>query len=245
MKLLLMSPPSRLSNHYRPPLSLMYVANYYKDQGYEVDILDYQGAIVRNTKYNREMEKNVKKIKDKIMIDIINSKPDIVGISCYSTEYEEVMEFIKEVVKVSDAKIMVGGIHPTLRPEDFQGKVDECMVGRFDNGNPTYEGIDLEYYTNANPYAVRGVFIRPAYILTSFGCPARCTFCVATGLMKTYKKVHFRKPQEIFDEMVTISLKKNPEWFIYLWKKSFLIQKYINYNLWSRAWEYPWATPLR
>ena len=45
----------------------------------------------------------------------------------------------------------------------------------------------------------------------------------------------------IFDEMVEISLQKNPKWFRYLWKRSLLIQKYINYNLWSRAWEYPWA----
>lgn len=50
---------------------------------------------------------------------------------------------------------------------------------------------------------------------------------------KSYKK--------IYKEILKLDLLKNPKWLRYLLEKSFLVQKYIGYNHWSRAWEYPWA----
>jgi len=47
--------------------------------------------------------------------------------------------------------------------------------------------------------------------------------------------------QSIYNEMLKITISKNPVWFRFLLKKSSLIQKYTGYNHWSRAWEYPWA----
>lgn len=47
--------------------------------------------------------------------------------------------------------------------------------------------------------------------------------------------------KKIYEEMLEIAPLKQPKWFRYLLKKSLLIQKYIDYNHWSRAWEYPWA----
>ncbi len=47
--------------------------------------------------------------------------------------------------------------------------------------------------------------------------------------------------KEIYNEMLRITLLKNPKWYRFLLKKSLLLQKYTTYNKWSRAWEYPWA----
>lgn len=47
---------------------------------------------------------------------------------------------------------------------------------------PAYHKINMEHYVSANPYAIRGVFSRSAYILSSRGCPSSCTFCVSKKL---------------------------------------------------------------
>ncbi len=47
--------------------------------------------------------------------------------------------------------------------------------------------------------------------------------------------------KQVYNEMLEITLLKNPKWFRFLCKKSPLIQKYTGYNHWSRVWEYPWA----
>ena len=47
--------------------------------------------------------------------------------------------------------------------------------------------------------------------------------------------------KRIYKEMLKISLLQQPWWFRPVLKKSNYLQKLINYNHWSRAWEYPWA----
>jgi len=47
--------------------------------------------------------------------------------------------------------------------------------------------------------------------------------------------------KKIFNEMLELTLLKNPRWFRYLLKKVKFIQNLIGYDSWSRAWEYPWA----
>jgi len=45
-----------------------------------------------------------------------------------------------------------------------------------------YDQINMEYYSNASPYSIRGCFLRSAYLLATRGCPSTCTFCVAKKL---------------------------------------------------------------
>jgi len=50
--ILLLSPPSRFDNHYRPPFSLLYVAGYYRSKGMSVRIADYPlEEQIRNKKF--------------------------------------------------------------------------------------------------------------------------------------------------------------------------------------------------
>jgi radical SAM superfamily enzyme YgiQ (UPF0313 family) len=51
---------------------------------------------------------------------------------------------------------------------------------------PDYSLIDMSYYTNANPYAIRGVFLRSMYLCATRSCPSQCTFCVAKGLRQSF-----------------------------------------------------------
>jgi radical SAM superfamily enzyme YgiQ (UPF0313 family) len=118
--------------------------------------------------------------------EVVVNNPKLVGISCYSTELGEVRELIKDVREVSKAKIVVGGIHATLRPQDFTGIADEVVQGRFDNGHACYD-IDMKHYTTPNIYAIRGVLLKCGQVLSGFGCPNQCTFCVASTLRNYFK----------------------------------------------------------
>lgn len=191
LDIVLMS-PKRL-DHYRPPLWSVYLGGYLKAQGLSVAIGEYKDA------------KNI-------------------GISCMSSEYEEVKRMIKSL-RWTKANIIVGGIHPTLKPNDFKGLSDTWIRGEAEvalyetitkglkgevNGSqypldeicfPDYSLIDMDYYSNANPYAIRGVYLRCAYIGASRGCPSSCTFCVAKSLRPWFGCGRFRSVENVWTEI--------------------------------------------
>ena len=47
--------------------------------------------------------------------------------------------------------------------------------------------------------------------------------------------------KQIYEEMLRISLLRQPRWFRPLLARSLYLQRLVDYNHWSRAWEYPWA----
>lgn len=194
--IVLVSPPSRMINHFRPPLALLYVAEWYRSQGKTVKIVDVpMDRVIRDKSFFKDYQCIVKGIKD-IMIDKIKEiDPKEVGISCYSTELAEVKDFQNSI----RYPVVVGGIHPTLHPEDFGGV--KIMQGRTDNGIPAYDLIDMEYYTNANPYAIRGLFTRPLHVMSGIGCPSNCAFCVASTLKHHFGIGKFKTAQEFAQQI--------------------------------------------
>jgi radical SAM superfamily enzyme YgiQ (UPF0313 family) len=204
---ILLSPPSRMDNHYRPPFSLLYVAGYYRKLGMSVKIADFPlEEQIRNKKFWDKRDSLLSECRNKMLRKIHFNDPKIVGISCYSTEIEEVKELIKDIRKISQAKIVVGGIAPTLKPEDFKGIADEVIQGRADNGCACWDLIDMEHYTTPNIYAIRGVMRKTAQILSGFGCPNQCTFCVATTL-KDYFKGEVKTQYDLAAEVRELKIK--------------------------------------
>lgn len=210
----LISPPSRMVNHYRPPLALMYVAEYYRRKKLNVKIIDVpMRSVVRNRKFWKNKQSLVDDIKIEMLRQVMEAKPRLIGISCYSTEFDEVKDLIDCIRKIIDAKIIVGGVHPTLYPDEFQGISDYVYRGRLDNGYPFYNGVDMHYYSNANPYAIRGVYLRCAYVLASFGCPSQCTFCVAPRLREHFGIEQFKKPSSLYEEVLYLKRKYEVDGF--------------------------------
>lgn len=256
MKVLLVSPPSRAVNHYRPPLALMYLSGYLKKNGVDAEIIDItiKGQIRDKTFYDKK-DKCLADVENKIISWIRSSNADIIGITCYSPEIDEARRLAKSIKSFSPAmKIIVGGIHPTLYPEDFlkegsdfefavlgEGEVTflELVnairekkssysnikgIGYFDRVSsqgiitqrrdlkknldevsfPDYEGVDMGFYTTPSPYAIRGVFTKSFYILSSRGCPSSCTFCVSKKLRDFHGIsgfVRLRSPRSLFSEI--------------------------------------------
>ncbi len=190
-------------NHYRPPLSLIHLGGYLTHKGLKAKIIDVpMKEVIRTNRFHKYTNLYINRIKDKMIEEVKNTDTRYIGVSCYSPEYIEVRQLIFDLRRVSKAKIIVGGVHPTLCPNDFNDIADHivrglgemCLYGIITNQKkveaksidefsyPNYDLVDMKYYTQANPYCIRGVYLRATYLLAGYGCPSSCTFCVAKTL---------------------------------------------------------------
>ena len=122
----LVSPPQRAYNHNRPPLALMLLASYLLENRVSVEIADPKSEIA----ISGEVKNN---IVNQILKQIENGKPRIVGISCYTPEYNDVISLARRIKEFDrNIKIIVGGVHATLRSQDFffnDSPVDFVVIG--------------------------------------------------------------------------------------------------------------------
>lgn len=270
-KVMFVSPPSRAFNHYRPPLALMYLSGYLKKQGIAAKIID---CIIQDQVRSKSFDKNkagyLTDVRDNTIKQIIDAQTDIVCITCYTPELQEVEYLAGEIKKLKkDVKIIVGGVHPTFYPEHFiysGSNFDFVVIGegeitlfelvkaiRSANPNysliqgiayfdkniktiiknkrrvlaenldkisfPDYEDLDMNFYTTASPYAIRGVFSKSFYVLSSRGCPSSCTFCVSKKLREFYageKFVRLRSPMSLYQEIKELKEKYQIDSFYFI-----------------------------
>lgn len=132
--IVLFSPPSRMLNHYRPPVSLLYLAGYLTNHQIKARIIDTPvKEQIRDHKFFVHYEDIISGIRSKMMEEFKKIKTELVGVTCYSTEFDEVLQLIQDIKSVAPhVKIIVGGIHPTFIPMDFfevKSGVDICVMG--------------------------------------------------------------------------------------------------------------------
>ncbi|MFH1459871.1 MAG: radical SAM protein [Candidatus Omnitrophota bacterium] len=267
--IVLFSPPSRMINHYRPPVALMYVGGYLTHKGMRVKIIDEpMKEQIRTKEFFDNIDNVIDDIHNKMITEFKKTKTKIVGISCYTPEYFEVVKIAKAIKEIdSSVKVIVGGIHPTFLPEDFfdeETGVDICVLGEgelttyelcknllsSDNSDlskikgiayfdkqtkktvitpkrplcdnldeisyPDYSLIDMSYYTNANPYAIRGCFLRSMYLLATRGCPSQCTFCVAKKLREFSGCGRSRSAESLIGELKILKEKYAVDSFYFI-----------------------------
>lgn len=121
----LVSPASRANEPY-PPLGLMYVAGYLDKQGIEVAIID-----VKVDPYRGLIESRRRTVEERILEEVEAIAATLIGITCLVTEVGEVINLSRRIKsKLRKARIMVGGIHPTMYPEDllFPGSPVDYVV---------------------------------------------------------------------------------------------------------------------
>ena len=122
MKILLIKPfqnPNLATNSLYEPLELEYLAASVKDSN--VRILDMR------------IDKNLHK-------ELLNFKPDLIGITAYTTDYNIAVQILKEIKEFDKSiKTVVGGHHVTFSPEDFVlPYVDAIFLGYADSSFPQY-----------------------------------------------------------------------------------------------------------
>lgn len=133
--IILLSPPSRSINHYRPPMALLYLAGHLQRNHLSVKIIDITlKEVIRNKKFLKNLPQKLSEIEKQIIQKIKNNQPKIVGITCYTPEYTEVLNLSKKIKLINPKiKIVVGGIHPTLYPNELltekNSPVDYEVIG--------------------------------------------------------------------------------------------------------------------
>ena len=185
----------------------------------------------------------------------IGNNPDLIGISCMTNTFIICSDLAKHIRKYSDAKIIFGGIHPTVKPLEVLDVADYVCVGegeealaelalRLENGERTdnirnvYTKIDGKIIENElrpliqnlddlpvisfnldnlyrfyqgeilclaqHQYLLNQMYSDFYFIITSRGCPYRCTYCLNNALINVDKKyaiIRRRSNQHIINEL--------------------------------------------
>ena len=209
-KVCLINPPQtelRAPKAYMP-LGLAYLASTLLNSGIDTEILNLSDV--------NSLE-NVK-IPD----------ADWYGVTCVSATYEPVIELCKLI----DGKIVIGGVHPTVEPEqtlkdtgaDFvvTGEGDyvfrDLVSGYIEPKGKIIEGGVIEDLDSL-PFPARHLFpynevvnmdgilgcekgVAASSIITARGCPYRCSFCVKAHEMFT--RFRYRSAENIREELALL-----------------------------------------
>ena len=112
-------------------LAIEYFSSILIKEGHEVSlIIDHQLFDSINLKNN--FLKNLFDIKDILVDQVIKSKPDLVGFSIFTSEYQWALDFASRIKKRNpQIPIIFGGIHPTSVPEIVinEKNIDIVCVG--------------------------------------------------------------------------------------------------------------------
>lgn len=144
---------------------------------------------------------------------------DLVGISCMTAVAPRAYQ-LSSVFRKKGAKVVLGGIHPTVMPDEaiahcdcvVMGEAEGCWGELIDDFRQNrlkkfYQSFNFDLAKfpiaklnhNHTPFHVTPIFC-------TRGCPYSCEFCSVTDLYG--KKLRHRKVQDIVKEIVTRDSKK-------------------------------------
>jgi radical SAM superfamily enzyme YgiQ (UPF0313 family) len=149
----------------------------------------------------------------------------ITGLTCVINRAYAIADRFRE----RGVKVILGGVHPSLLPEEAKGHADAVFIGEaeglFDKFLSDFENGDLKpFYVNRDWRELRGMPVPRRDLLskrhkaffkvieTTRGCPNRCEFCsVPTINGHRYRK---RPLEEIDKELSSIIRKKGEYIFL-------------------------------
>jgi radical SAM superfamily enzyme YgiQ (UPF0313 family) len=185
-----------------PPLGLGYIAS----------------SILNHTRHYVNIHDM--QIRNDLDFELSFNNYDIVGITATSFVMPEVVEVIQAIKRYSPtSKIILGGVHPTLYPEETLHLGVDCVIQGegeygfldminevFDRTNIIHKAelikdidklpiplrLDIEKYNSifSDGFATT--------IITSRGCPYSCRFCYRPVFGKT---IRYRSPENVIDEI--------------------------------------------
>jgi len=204
MRVLLLSPSSneKKSHFFRiPQLTLSVIATLTPPE-IEVDIVEEETERINFEKYY-----------------------DLVGISCMTAMAQKAYQ-LAGIFKKKGAKVVLGGIHPTVMPREAIANCDSVVIGEAEGTWPQliqdfkqnrlqkfYKSLDFNLANFPIPKRNLNHHKTPFHmqpIFTTRGCPYDCEFCSVSKLYG--KKLRHRQVADIVEEITQIKEKK----FIFL-----------------------------
>jgi anaerobic magnesium-protoporphyrin IX monomethyl ester cyclase len=251
-RILLMAPPAFTMKGQRdinplPPMGLGYLASMAERLGIQVKILD---CLIHGWEHEEDENENLVRVglSDKdIQEQIIQFRPDMVGINCQFSRQYKIYHQMFSLIKNIDPRIIVvaGGAHATVCPEEVLGD-DNCDYLLLGEAEESFHELIMAFQKDTEIAAIDGLGWKderklkinpklrfcndldsmpfPAYhlmalnkyfgldashgdrhkkrfcpIVTSRGCPAKCTFCSAHKVWGN--KYRVRSVENVIEEM--------------------------------------------
>jgi Fe-S oxidoreductase len=119
-------------------------------------------------------------------------------------------ELADRIHKESGARVLIGGIHATAMPEEAAQHADQVIVGEGESAIlDAVEGRLPGKIVSAHPpenlddvpfpdYSILRTPCKSANILTTRGCPFRCTFCTTSRMFAPYRQ---RSVENVMEEI--------------------------------------------
>jgi len=243
MKILLVDPPFQKFMDFKKyyiPLGLLYIAAELEKRGHEVWVydadyhpkgksLEFLEKIEHYPLYIEGLTNCKHKIWDEVMGVFEDIKPDIVGISLISTKFMSGMKIADLYKKMGVKRIICGGVHTSLRPEEVirNSDIDSIVIGEgeyaFDRAL-TERKVIADRITNLDDivFPERDRLYNLAdysptdlgMIISSRGCPYNCSFCCSEKLWG--RRVIFRSIDNIIEEIKLLKYKYGTKDFYFI-----------------------------
>lgn len=130
----------------------------YENSEVSVTARESSGEFKPSSQEESKMKPHIELVAD--LQDIINSfRPDIIAISCNSYEYEHLLAFLPKVIIPKETKIIIGGVHCVLKPDEVAdtGLFDMVCVG---DGEEAFDEILTKIDKNLDISHTENIFFR-------------------------------------------------------------------------------------
>jgi len=205
------------------PLGLAYLGAFARNLGHDVKILDIDA----------EKKKSFKNI-------VKDFNPDFIGFTATTPTFNNAISLVKQARAITDAKIIIGGIHATIMPEECEKYADHVVIGEGElalqqilEGNagkfvkmPLIENLDelpFPIRDFSGKYTYPDALFKECFpVITSRGCIGQCTFCCTKQMYGT--KFRFRSAKNVVDEIEYL-IKTYKAREIHIWDDCFTLIK--------------------
>lgn len=215
---------------FSEPLSLLYLGAVLDRKGHDVTIID--GEIIGDKSLKHILTSSEKQIRnlntvmsnphhslwDRITKSILDSSPDLVGITTNTSAMTGVNYLVKNHKEQSKIPILLGGPHVSALPTEslLESSADIVVVGEGENAiidianslmkNRIRTGVIGPYklieYLDSIPYPARKLLPKWRYsrrIISGRGCPHRCIFCGSHTIWG--RRIRNRSPNNVVGEI--------------------------------------------
>lgn len=210
------------------PLSLMAVGSKMSADGERVLIKNmevggnhYAGYAERSDHYDlfvKALSDDNNLIWQELKELIREVKPDKIGINVLNVKYRSALKIIEIAGGIP---VIVGGNHPTLDPSAYPEGV-EVFCGEYESSGGRLKQLDESPLPNydllLDDYSPNGY----GHILSSRGCPFRCSFCASK--MMWGHKVTYKSIDRIIIEMRYVYDRFHTDYFTF-WDETFTANK--------------------
>ena len=101
------------------PLWILWLEGYVEHQGYSVDVVDVKSNV--NADYS---EKEKERVFQETVEKAVASQSPFIGLSAFTEDYFAVTALAAEIKRRTSSKVVIGGIHASISPEDYFTQID-------------------------------------------------------------------------------------------------------------------------